>query len=197
MIDMSDNLFNRRRPTPIEDQAHADVVRHFSEHLKQFPVSRDAVKKLERDIAKTALVALAASQKPPQGNPFLADDGTQWHKCVDLFDNTFVGHRAVAYGTEFAVVEHVPASGKNEILARGRNAVDVLKSFAHDQRHALQIWTEDVSAQVKEFLAEKYPGHDTSRVVTSLVHKLATQAAAQNRATVRDHQQNRSRGIGI
>ena len=64
---MNDNPFNNRRPTEIEDQAHVEAVRHFAEPLKQFPTSRDAVKHLERDVAKTALAVLAASQGPPQG----------------------------------------------------------------------------------------------------------------------------------
>ena len=46
------NLFEHRRPTELEDKAHADAVRHFSEHLKQFPASREAVDRLERDLAK-------------------------------------------------------------------------------------------------------------------------------------------------
>jgi hypothetical protein len=31
------NPFEHRRPTELEDKAHAEAVRHFAEHLKQFP----------------------------------------------------------------------------------------------------------------------------------------------------------------
>jgi len=99
---MNDNPFNNRRPTEIEDQAHVEAVRHFAEPLKQFPTSRDAVKHLERDVAKTALAVLAASQRPPQGNPLLTTDGSQWHESIHLFDNIFVCHRPLANGTEYA-----------------------------------------------------------------------------------------------
>ena len=51
---MNDIPFNNRRPTEMEDEAHVEAVRHFAEPLKQFPTSRDAVKHLERDVAKTA-----------------------------------------------------------------------------------------------------------------------------------------------
>ncbi|PYJ63904.1 MAG: hypothetical protein DME24_00470 [Verrucomicrobia bacterium] len=192
---MNDNPFNNRRPTEIEDQAHVETVRHFAEPLKQFPTSRDAVKHLERDVAKTALDVLAASQRPPQGNPLLADDGSQWHESIHLFDNIFVCHRPTANGTEYAVVEHFPANGRNEICSRGRNAVEVLKAFTHDQRQALQIWTDDMTAQVKEFLAEKYPGQDMSRVADSFIHKFTTQAVAQKES--RNQQQKHSRRIGV
>ncbi|HYT61103.1 MAG TPA: hypothetical protein VEL06_13090, partial [Haliangiales bacterium] len=188
---MNDNLFDNRRPTEIEDQAHVEAVRHFAEPLKQFPTSRDAVKHLERDVAKTALAILAASQRPPQGNPLLTDDGSQWHKSVGLFGNIFVCHRPIANGKEYAVVEHFPVNDRNEICNRGRNAVEVLKAFTLDQRQALQIWTEDMTAQVKEFLAVKYPGQDMSRVADSFIHKFTTQAVAQKES--RSQQQKHSR----
>ena len=46
------NRFDDRRPTVLEEQAHAEASQHFAEHLKQFPVSREAVERLERNIAK-------------------------------------------------------------------------------------------------------------------------------------------------
>ena len=185
---MSSRSFNHR-PTEIEDQVHAEAVRYFAEQLNQFPASRDAVKRLERDIAKISLAILAASQRPLDANPIVTDDGTQWRKGVELFDNVFVCYRQTVTGSEYAVVERFP-SGINEIWIKGRNAVDVLKAFTKDQRQALQIWTEDMTAQLKEFLAEKYPGHDMSRVAESFLHRFT-------HAETRNHQQNQSRGVRV
>jgi hypothetical protein len=192
---MNDNPFNSRCPTETEDKAHVEAVRHFAEHLKQFPASRDTVKHLEREAAKTALAVLAVAQRAPQGSPIPTDDGAQWRKSVDLFDTIFVCHRSTDSGMEYAVVEHFPTNGRNEIWNRGRNAMEVLKAFTHDQRQGLQIWTEDMAAQVKEFLTEKYPGQDMSRVADSFMHKFATQAVVQKES--RNHQQKHGRGIGI
>jgi hypothetical protein len=182
-------VMSSHRPTEIEDQAHAEAVRYFAEQLKQFPASRDAVKRLERDIAKIALAILADSRRPLEPNPIITDDGTQWRKSVGLFDSTFVCHRQTATGTEYAIVEQFP-SGTNEIWTKGRNAIEVLKAFTHDQRQALQIWTEDMNAQIKEFLAEKYPGHDLSRVAESFLHRFT-------HAETHSHQQNQRRGIRV
>jgi hypothetical protein len=194
---MNDNPFNYRRPTEIEDKAHVEAVRHFAEQFKQFPASREAVTYLERYTAKTVLDVLAASQRAPQENPILSDDGGQWHRSVDLFDNTFVCHRPTPNGTEYAIVEHFPSNGRNEIWHQGRNALEVLKAFTQDQRRALQIWTEDMAAQVNEFLAEKYPGQDMSRVADSFIHKFTTQAVSEKHGITHSHQQKHSRGIGI
>jgi hypothetical protein len=187
------NRFDDRRPTALEEQAHAEARQHFAEHLKQFPVSREALERLERNIAKTALAANMAASKPTE-NVIQTNDGTQWHKSVGLMDNICLYHHPITGGAEYAVVEHFPARGTNEIWNRGWNAEEVLKAFAQEQRQALQIWTEDMTAQVKEFLGEKYPGQDMSRVADSFMHRF-THAVSQQH--MQAHEQNHSRGIRI
>jgi hypothetical protein len=194
---MNDNPFAHHRPTPLEDQAHVAAMRHFKNEMNQFAAGRDAVKHLERNLSATVSTIHAAAHQPPQGNPILTDDGTHWHRSVDLFDNTFACHRPNATRVEYAVVEHFPASGRNHIWNRGHDAAAVLQTFAHDQRQVLQTWTEDVSAQVKEFLAEKYPGHDMARVTESFMVKFATRKLAEQHAITHTHEQKHSRGIGI
>jgi hypothetical protein len=190
------NRFDDRRSTELEDKAHAEAVQHFAEHLKQFPASREAVDRLERDIAKIGLAANMAASKPTLKENFIqADDGAQWHKDVELMENIFLCHRPITGGAEYAVVEHFPARGTNEIWNRGWNAVEVLKAFAQEQRQALQIWTEDMTAQVKEFLGEKYPGHDLSRVTDGLMHRLATHTTSHRQT--QSHGENHNRGVRI
>jgi hypothetical protein len=192
------NPFEHRRPTELEDKAHAEAVRHFADHLKQFPASRIAIERLERDVAKIALAANMATSKPTsKQNVILADDGRQWHKSVELMGNIHLCHRPISYGAEFAVVERFPAHGTNEILNRGWNTMEVLKAFTQGQRQTLQVWTEDLTAQVKEFLAEKFPGHDLSRVADAFIQKCTTQAVSQKHSPTHGHEQNHSHGMKI
>ncbi|MCO5050784.1 MAG: hypothetical protein M9920_00560 [Verrucomicrobiae bacterium] len=194
---MNDNPFAHHRPTPLEDQAHVAAMRHFKNDMNQFAASRDVVKHLERNLPATALAVRTASQRPPQGSPILTDDGTHWHRSVDLFDNTSACHRPIPAGMEYAVVEHFPASGRNAIWSRGHDAAEVLTAFAYDQRQVLQTWTKDMSAQVKEFLAEKYPDHDMARVAESFMAKFATRDVSQRQEITNSHEQKHNRGIGI
>ena len=90
-----------------------------------------------------------------------------WHKGVDLMDNIFLCHRPITGGTEYAVVEHFPAHGTNEIWNRGWDAVQVLKIFAKEQRQALEFGVVDMVARTAEFLADKYSGQDLSYVSDS------------------------------
>ncbi len=194
---MNHNIFNDRRPSDVEEKAHAETTRHFAEHLKQFAASQDAVKQLERNAAKTALaVSSVASHPTAQGNPILADDGTQWHKGDDLFDNIFVFCRSSATGAEYAVVEHFPANSRNAIWTTGRNAEEEIRAFARQERQALKTWTDDMAAQVREFLAEKYPGQDMSRVADGFMRRLC-QPISPHQKIDSSQQQKHKRGIGV
>ena len=186
--------FDHRRLATLEQQAYTEATEHFADHFKQFPASRLAVERLERDLAKIVLSANMAASKAPSGNPILTDDGKQWYQDVDLMDNIYLCHRPITGGAEFAVVEHFPARGRNEIWNRGWNAVEVLRLFAQEQRKALQIWTEDLATQVREFLAESYPGQDMSCVASSFMHHL-THAISQQHVQSLD--QNYGRSIRI
>src|SRR5208282_4899918 len=100
------NRFDDCRLTALEEQAYAEAREHFAEHLKQFLVSREAVERLERNIAKTALAANMAASKPtPKENIIPVDGSGQWHKNVDLMDNICLCHRPITGGAEYAVVE--------------------------------------------------------------------------------------------
>jgi hypothetical protein len=166
---MSNRLDDCRR-TALEEQACIEAGSIFAEYLKQFPVSREAVEALERNLLELALAAKMAASKPPE-NVIHADDGMPWHKGVDLMDNIFLCHRPTTGGTEYAVVEHFQTHGMNEIWNRGRDAVQVLKIFAKEQRQALEFGTEDMMARTMEFLAEKYSGQDLSHISNSFKHQ--------------------------
>jgi hypothetical protein len=187
------NRFDNRPLATLEQQACIEAREHFAEQLKQILATREAIQRLERNFAITALaVDMAASTS--HGNVIQVDGNEKWFKGVDFMDNTCLCHRQIDGQMEYAVVEHIPARGTNEIWNRGRNAVDVLKVFAGEREHALKIWAEDINAQVRKFLAQKYPGEDMSRVADSFMYPFTH---AVSRPHPRAHQQNHSREIRI
>lgn len=92
------------------------------------------------------------------------------------------------------MVEHFQKHHTNEIWNRGWNAAEVLRSFAQEQQQALQIWRVDMQAQVKEFLAEKYPGQNMSRVAEGLMSRFN---GAVSQTYAQTYEQNHSRGVRI
>lgn len=90
---------------------------------------------------------------------------------------------------EFAVVECLPLkSGEmRSVLNSGHNVREVLREFMRDQRQILNLWKDDVKAQVREHLDEKYPHQDMGIVVESFEIKMArsiseTRAVAQSQS---------------
>jgi len=189
---MNDNRFNHHTPTALEEQALAEARQHFAGHLNQFPASRDAIRRLEENLSRTALaVSLTTSRTAPSRTRIQTDDGAIWYKSVDLTDSVCACYRPTSAGTEFAVVERSPCSDAQYVVARGRNATEVLRTFAGEQRKALQLWTEDMNAQVNEFLTEKYPGKDMSRVAERFLHRFTRSAHEQTLANA--HKPNHGR----
>lgn len=187
---MSSRLDDHRL-TELEDKAHAEAVRHFAEQLDSFLISREAVERLERNLSIMALAANMAATKP-SGNTIQADDGAEWYKSIELMDNISLCYHLVSDGAEYAIIQHFPNS--NEIWNQGRNAVEVLRTFALEERRALEIWMRDVKAQVKKLLAEKYPGQDMSRVAEGFMHRFVH---AVSHKETKSHEQNHICSIKI
>ena len=180
---------------------------HWRNRLTKKP---DGISQNKRTSSQPALRASGnwkkiwlVSQPKPSAQPhdsqmlmFQTADGIQWNGGIALLDNISLCHRRTEQGIEFGIVQRCPFNGINEIVKRGNKVTDVLRTFARELRQALQIWEEDVSAQVLENLAEKYPGQDMSRVAAGFVNRFSHPISPHQKINS-GHQQKRSRGIGI
>lgn len=178
------------KPTPLQEQAYTEARQQFAEHLKQFKANCDALHNIEANLSLTANdVSRAARQASVR--IIQTDDGTQWQHGVDLTKITSVCHRRTPAGLEFAVVECLPLKSweMKDVLTRGNDATEVLKQFARDQRQVFKIWKDDLTTQVREHLAEKYPHQDMSIVAESFEIKLTREMSRRETLA-----QNQSRG---
>jgi len=166
------------RPTPLQEQANAEAMQHFAEYLKQFKANCGTLHNIEGNLSVTAKdVSKAALQS--SGCIIQTDDGTRWQHAVDLTEITCVCHRRTAAGLEFAIVEclALKSGEKKDVLNSGHDARDVLQAFTRDQRQVLNLWKDDVKAQVRERLDEQYPHQDMGIVVESFEIKMARDIA--------------------
>ena len=182
-----------QRPTPLHEQANAEVMQHFAGHLKQFKANCDALHGIEVNLSVTANDSFRAALQS-SGHIIQTDDGTQWQHAVDLTGITSVCHRRTAAGLEFAVVECLPLkSGEmKEVLNSGHDVREVLQAFTRDQRQVLNLWKDDVKAQVREHLDEKYPRQDMGIVIESFEIKMARDIARRETLV-----QNHSHGVRV
>jgi hypothetical protein len=79
------------RPTPLQEQANAEAMQHFAEHLKQFKANCDAIHNIESNLPATVNDAFRAALQS-SGHIIQTDDGTQWQHAVDLTKITSVLH---------------------------------------------------------------------------------------------------------
>jgi hypothetical protein len=79
-----------------------------------------------------------------------------------------------------------------EVLNNGHDAREVLQAFTRDQRQVLNLWKDDVKAQVREHLDEKYPRQDMGIVIESFEIKMARDIARRETLA-----QNHSHGVRI
>ncbi len=184
---------NYQRPTELHEKANAEAMTVFAEPMSQFKGVCDVLRDIESNLSAIGNDALKAALLSP-GRVIQTDDGMEWRHDVDLSKITSICHRRTAAGLEFTVVECLPLkSGEmKSVLNSGQNVREVLQEFMRDQRQVLNLWKEDVKAQVREHLAEKYPHQDMGIVVESFEIKMA-----RSISETRMHTQNQSRGIRI
>lgn len=182
-----------QRPTPLHEEANIEEIQHFAEHLKQFKANCGALHKIEASLPVMANDASKAALQS-SGRIIQTDDGSQWQHAVDLTGITSVCHRRTAAGFEFAIVECLPLKDveMKDVLNSGHDAHEVLQAFVRDQRQVLRVWKDDVNAQVKEHLAEKYPHQDMNIVAESFEIKMARSISQTYVNT-----QSQSRGVRI
>ena len=142
------------------EEACTEARCRFAEELKQLSAMRDVIRGLESRLANYALMMNLSAVQTVIGNRLIDTDDGQWHKNIDCFDNLFACHRFVGDSVEYAIVEHFPEAGTNEIWVRGWSSVEVMHAFVKDQYYALQMYAEDVAAQIREYLSEHYPGQN-------------------------------------
>ena len=182
-----------QRPTPLHEQANIEAIQHFAEPLKQFKANCDALHGIESNLAETANNASRAALQS-SGRIIQTDDGAQWQHAVDLTEITSVCHRRTAADLEFAIVECQPLKDveMKDVLNSGHDVREVLQAFTRDQRQVLNLWKDDVKAQVREHLEEKYPRQDMGVVVESFEIKMARDIARRETLA-----QSHSRGIRV
>ena len=180
---------NEPRLTGLEEQAYRDTISNFAGHLNQFPVSQKAISKLEQNLTTTALTLNCAVAGESSRDIVMTSNDGKWHKSIMLFDNIGACHRRDGMHVEYAVVEQLP-NGENEVWAKGPNAAELLKLFVSEERQTMKVWNDDLVAQVKEFLGQRFPGQDMTNVSERVIRSVS-------QADNLNQQADRRRGMKI
>jgi hypothetical protein len=143
--------------------------------------------------------------------PDSVGDRSPWEVCASLMrlnnNEVFLCKRACEHGLEYAVIDHTlvasayaKARGPLDVLRTGDNPRQVLRDYLRSESETLQLMVNDITANVRLVVAERFPKQDLRRVVNEITRMCKKVARVGFSETLEEHAsptQNQARGVRI
>jgi hypothetical protein len=111
--------------------------------------------------------------------PDSADGRSPWEVCASLMrlnnNEVILCKRVSEHGLEYAVIDHssvalayAKAHGLLDVLRTGDNPRRVFRDYLRSERETLELMTNDITANVRLLIAERFPKQDLRRVVNEI-----------------------------
>ena len=141
--------------------------------------------------------------------PELAGSQSPWEVCASLMrlnnNEVFLCKRVCEHGLEYAVIDQASAAsvyakarGPLDVLRTGDNPRQVLRDYLRSESETLQLMVNDITANVRLVVAERFPKQDLRRVVneiTRMCKKVARVGFSETLEEHTSHTQNQARGV--
>jgi hypothetical protein len=134
-----------------------------------------------------------------------------WQICTHLMrldqNEVLLCQRMAEHGVEYAVMDRLPATsefakanGPVDLLQTGNDPYRVLRTYLQAERQALELMVNEITAQVRLLVAERFPEQELNRVVNSITRMCKNVARlgfseTHSEAPVQTH--TRSHGVRI
>jgi hypothetical protein len=113
--------------------------------------------------------------------PDSAGGRSPWEVCASLMrlnnNEVFLCKRVCEHGLEYAVIDqasiasaYAKARGPLDVLRTGDNPRQVLRDYLRNESETLQLMANDITANVRLVIAERFPKQDLRRVVKEITH---------------------------
>jgi hypothetical protein len=137
-----------------------------------------------REVEATARNLGSLDSQAETGHAELLDtsgDRSPWEVCASLMrlsqNEVLLCKRVCEHGLEYAVIDHsrvasayAKAHGPIDVLRTGDNPRQVLRDFLHSERETLQLMVNDITANVRLTIGERFPKQDLRRVVNEITN---------------------------
>ena len=151
------------------------------------------------------------AQGGPAELPDSVGDRSPWEVCASLMrlnnNEVFLCKRVCEHGLEYAVIDqasvasaYAKARGPLDVLRTGDNPRQVLRDYLRSESETLQLMVNDITANVRLVIAERFPKQDLRRVVneiTRMCKKVARLGFSETLEEHASHTQNQGRGMRI
>jgi hypothetical protein len=106
-------------------------------------------------------------------------DRSPWEVCAPLMqldhNEVLLCRRVCEHGLEYAVIDQSPVAsayakvhGPADVLHTGDNPRQVLRDFLRSERETLQLMVNDITANVRLLISERFPKQDLRRVINEI-----------------------------
>ena len=143
--------------------------------------------------------------------PDSAGDRSPWEVCASLMrldrNEVLLCKRVNEHGLEYAVIDHSPvasayakAHGPLNVLRTGDNPGQVLRDFLRNERETLQLMVNDITANVRLIVSERFPEQDLRRVVNEIARmckKVARLSVSETQTDVDGRKYETNHGVRI
>jgi len=151
------------------------------------------------------------SQGGPAELPDSVGDRSPWEVCASLMrltnNEVFLCKRVCEHGLEYAVIDqasvasaYAKSRGPVDVLRTGDNPRQVLRDYLRSEGETLQLMVNDITANVRLVIAERFPKQDLRRVVneiTRMCKKVARLGFSESLNEATTQAQKRNGGVHV
>lgn len=167
-----------KRMSDMEYAAYCEVFRTIESDYHALCLIGDKLREVETASNRLGPLDARSDGLHAEAAPH-ASDRSPWEVCSSLMklnhNEVVLCKRIAEHGMEYAVIDQSPvasayakATGPADILRTGDNPRQVLRDFLRSEHETLQLMVNDITANVRLVIAEKFPKQDLRRVVDEI-----------------------------
>src|ERR1019366_1157189 len=199
-----------RRMSDMEYAAYSEAFGAIKGDYQALCLIGDKLREVE--MSARNLGPLESQTQPGQVElPDSVGDRSPWEVCTSLMrlnhSEVLLCKRACEHGLEYAVIDHSPVAsayakvrGPLDVLRTGDNPRQVLRDFLRSERETLELMTNDITANVRLLIEERFPKQDLRRVVneiTRMCKKVARLGFSETLTDAATQAQKHSGGVRV
>lgn len=193
------------RLTDFEFLAYGTVFEFVADDHKRLSDINSALTELEHSVSRLEGYCVRPQKQEPEIIP--AKDGPYWEVVASLLklDRTalLLCRREMNDQREFSIVEQLDpnsalakAKGTWQVQMTSNDARLLLQDFIQGERHALELYANDVVAVARETIEEKYPGQNLGRVIKAISQRCSKAISSEQVVPIR-HVSKQSEGVRV
>jgi hypothetical protein len=199
-----------RNMTDAEYAAYFEAFGAIKSEYQTLRLICDKLRKIETTAGRAGFIESQTTSEHTE-LPDSRNSQSPWEICSSLMglghNEVLLCKRMAEHGIEYAVIDHSPTAsayaktnGPLDLLHTGNDPYRVLRDYLRSERQALELMVNDIAANVRVLVAERFPSQDLGRVVNSITRmckKVARVGFSERTWEYPGQNQSKSHGVRI